>query len=166
MLSYFYDKRLKALKRRVSELEMELKRVNDKRELSAIYSKKNTLEQEGIFKLLLDNVNDIITLFSSSNIIVYISPSCNKWLGYLPEEMEGKHALTFVPSDDQMIMDELLKQIQADKIHPTKSHRLKHKDGSLVWVESVWKPISLEYNGQLTHAVISTKLCKEVEPSN
>jgi PAS domain S-box-containing protein len=158
MLNYFYNKRIISLKRRIRELEEELNSVNDKSAISSIYSKKNMLEQEGIFKLLLDNVNDIITLFSSSNMIVYISPSCFKWLGYLPEEMEGKYSLFYVHPDDQQIMLEVMQQFNSDKILQSKSHRLVHKDGSSVWVESSWKPIYLEYNGQLTHAVISTLL--------
>jgi PAS domain S-box-containing protein len=158
MFKYFYDKRIVTLKRRVKELETELKSVNEKNALSVIYSKKDTLEQEGIFKLLLDNVNDIVTLFSSSNIIVYISPSCYTHLGYLPEEMEGKHALTFVHPDDQAMLGELMNQPDYNLSLPIRSHRLVHKDGSTVWVESHWKPIYLEYNGQQTQAVYSTKI--------
>lgn len=157
MFKYFYDKRIITLKRRVKELETELKSVNEKNALSAIYSKKNTLE-EGVFKLLLDNVNDIVMLFSSSNIIIYISPSCYMHLGYLPEEMEGKHPFTFVHPDDQAMMLELMNRSDYHHDFQIKSHRLIHKNGAFIWVASHWKPIYLEYNGQQTHAVYVTRI--------
>ena len=162
MFKYFCDKRILTLKRRVKDLETQLKSVNEKNTLSAIYSKKDTLEQEGIFKLLLDNVNDIVTLFSSGNIIVYISPSCYTHLGYHPEEMEGKHSLTFVHPDDQAILLELINKTDYHLSFPIKVYRLVHKDGSVIWVESHWKPIFLEYNGQQTHAVYSTIILGEI----
>ena len=157
MFKFFYDKRIAALKKRVKELEAELKSVKEKNTLSSIYSKKDMLEQEGVFKLLLDNVNDIVTLFSSGHIIVYISPSCFTHLGYLPEEMEGKHSLTFVHPDDQAMLIELINRPNYPQDYPIKSHRLVHKDGSFIRVESHWKPIFLEYNGQQTHVLISSK---------
>ena len=162
MLKYFYNKRVLTLKKRVKELEIELKNVNDTNTLSAIYSKKDTLEQEGIFKLLLDNVNEIVTLSSSNNIIVYISPSCYTLLGYLPEEMEGKPTLAFIHPEDQPMVRELISQPNYSLSYPIKLHRLVHKDGSFIWVESQWKPIFLKYNGQQTHAVYSTKILGQI----
>jgi PAS domain S-box-containing protein len=158
MFKYFYNKRLLSLRRRIKELETKLKSVDEKNAISAIYSKKAMLEQEGLFKLLLDNVDEIVTLFSSSNLIVFISPSCYTHLGYLPEEMEGKHSLTFVHPDDHAMMTELIKQNDSGNTLPLQKHRLVHKNGSVIWVESHWKPIYLEYNGQQTHAVYSTRI--------
>lgn len=158
MFKYFYDRRIIALKRRVKELEANLKDAKEKNTLSAIYSKKETLEQEGVFKLLLDNVNDIVVLFSSGNIIVYISPSCYTHLGYLPEEMEGKQSFSFVHPDDKALLTDLTNQFDYTKSNPIRLHRLIHKNGSAVWFESHWKPVFVEYNGQQTHVVIATKV--------
>ncbi len=158
MFNRYFDSRIRTLKRRVNELEDELKSINDKERLYAIYSHESTLEQEGVFKLLLDNVNnDIVSLSSPSNMIVYISPSCFRHLGYLPDEIEGRSLLSFVPPDDRNMMNDFLHHVNSTKFASVVVHRFIHKDGSFVWLESTWKTVFLEYNGQLSQTVISIK---------
>jgi PAS domain-containing protein len=43
--------------------------------------------KRGAFRLIAENGSDVVSLYSTDGRIVYISPSCERVLGFLPEEM-------------------------------------------------------------------------------
>ncbi|WP_018616242.1 PAS domain S-box protein [Segetibacter koreensis] len=53
------------------------------------------------FRALLENSSDGIVLLSSKGIILYISPSAEKMLGYTKEEMVGTDRLNYFHPDDK-----------------------------------------------------------------
>src|SRR5229473_2002915 len=61
-----------------------------------------TLEKsrDQVFRALIENASDVITILSATGIIEYESPSGKRILGFEPEELVGKRAFAFVHPDD------------------------------------------------------------------
>jgi len=106
-----------------------------------ITAKKNATqaqESEARFRALIEHSSDAIALSSADGRILYASPSTVRVLGYALEELIGRKGFDLIDPDDharlQILLVELLK-------HPeqgiTVDTRVRHKDGSWIWVESV-----------------------------
>ena len=92
------------------------------------------------FRSLIENVSDIIAILDQQGRIEYLSPACERTLGYRPEELAGQHASGLLHPEDARSMEQLREVIT---LHPeairTAEFRLKHVDGSWHHVEGVAK---------------------------
>lgn len=89
------------------------------------------------FRALIENSADAIGLVTAQGIFLYASPSTQRLLGYLPEELVGRNAFGGLIHPDDLeqtryVFAAILKE-------PDKSfgceYRLRHKDGSWRWME-------------------------------
>lgn len=93
-------------------------------------------ESEARYRLLAENIEDIIMTFSMDRRITYFSPSCQKLLGYLPEEVVGRTHSEFIhPDDYPQVVDRTRDAVVAGKNAYTSSFRLRHKAGHYIWYE-------------------------------
>jgi PAS domain S-box-containing protein len=89
------------------------------------------------FRALIENSTDVIALINPLGKVLYASPAIKNVLGYTPEEFMGTNGLKYVhPQDLPRIMKELSKIILKPGSHATVDVRIKHKNGSWVWIES------------------------------
>ena len=93
------------------------------------------------YKLLADNVADVITRIRLDGSSGYISPSIEAVLGYKPAEMMGRPANAFVCDIDQALILSVFAQMAAGADRRTVRLRAAHKDGHAVWVETTFKLI-------------------------
>ncbi len=100
-------------------------------------------KSEGRYRMLADNISDMIWTMDLGMNFKYISPSSKKLLGYDPEEMKIKNIDHLVEIESvkmikQVLQDELVLEQKGDS-DPKRERvfELQHikKDGSLVWVE-------------------------------
>ncbi len=105
-------------------------------------------ESEERYRLLAENVRDVIALFDVDLNITYVSPSIEHLLGYTPEAFR---ALSF----EEMLAAESLARVRAvnrqrqTQPSPSAPNRdetrleleLVRKDGTTVWVEAVTAPV-------------------------
>lgn len=91
-------------------------------------------------RLLAENSTDMILLVQPGGRRVYASPACRKLLGYEPEEMLGVTTLDAIHPEDQGILEELKSYRVTEAT--TFTYRMRRKDGSYVWVESVSRVIA------------------------
>jgi PAS domain S-box-containing protein len=88
------------------------------------------------FKLLADNVADVIARIRLNGECTYITPSVTAMLGYSPADLAGRRTASFVHGPDRpalfAVLDRMSKGLDTDTIQP----RAVHKDGHLVWVEA------------------------------
>ena len=96
-------------------------------------------EYEARYRLLAESASDMIGLFSMDGRCFYMSPSSEKVLGYLPEEMAGKTPFAFMPPHERPAMAEAMVRLQAAPIGATVTHltQLIHKAGHAVPIEFV-----------------------------
>ena len=83
------------------------------------------------YRSLIENGSDVIALLDLQGVFVYASPSVERALGYTPEELRGKGALSLLHPDDLRSMtplrDVLITQPEAVR---TAEFRLRRKDGT------------------------------------
>ncbi len=114
-------------------------------------------ESEVRFRLLAENSLDVISLRDLEGRYTYISPSCQRVLGYAPDELIGHSGYEFVHPDDIETVRERLHQpaLRGDEAH-CEYYRLRHKSGEYIWVEASSVPIRDE-DGHIIGGQISAR---------
>jgi PAS domain S-box-containing protein len=105
-------------------------------------------ESEELFRFIMANTQDVVTLYDARGRRVYISPSYQRVLGYLPDApMAGTHP------DDLPALREAFVRVWAGE-RTLVSGRHRHADGRWHWLES---DLSLvHYRGQ-PHVLAATR---------
>ena len=94
-------------------------------------------------RALTENAWDVVHMLTPDDVILYISPSVERVLGYRPEELVGRHSRDFVHPDDLARADEAFQQdITKPGTRRWLELRLRHKDGSWRDVEVVAQVIA------------------------
>lgn len=91
-------------------------------------------------RLILDNVADIVVNVDSNLEIQYVNMAATLVLGYRPDEFEGRSLYSvfeIMHPDDISHMLMALKDVLANKRSVRTEYRLRHKNGSYIWVETV-----------------------------
>jgi PAS domain S-box-containing protein len=93
-------------------VELESVKVNHKQ------AKKELEKSEGLYRLIAESTNDVITLqdFNLKATYTYISPSMKDVSGYEPEELLGKSPFEFIHPDDRKKLLPILKNYVDAKI--------------------------------------------------
>ncbi|WP_372948157.1 ATP-binding protein [Mariniphaga sp.] len=99
--------------------------------------KELQLESEERFRQLIKNSFDMIVLIGADGIQHYVSESCEKILGYKPEELTNIPVIEKMihPDDREKTMQGLL-EIVAKKGVGGVQYRHRHKNGSWVYLEA------------------------------
>lgn len=94
------------------------------------------VESELRYRLLAENVTDIIAKMSPEGIRTFVTPSCYALLGFTPEELIGVPALEIVHPDDRLQTQATMMQaINASDSSFLLTQRVCHKDGHYIWIE-------------------------------
>ncbi|HZZ31016.1 MAG TPA: ATP-binding protein [Phenylobacterium sp.] len=104
---------------------------------SAQQSQRRINESLRNFEILAENVTDVITRSDMNGVLQYISPGCLAMLGYRPDELIGTDQRDHHHPDNGPIVTAAFAKLAAD---PSSSVvvevRVRHKDGSWVWIQS------------------------------
>jgi PAS domain S-box-containing protein len=97
------------------------------------------LKNVQLYRLLADNVTDIISKHDQSGVILYISPACETHLGYLPEELVGTSAYDLIhPDDVDAVRLQLSDNDLIDDVYSA-TYRIRRNDGKYLWFETINK---------------------------
>ena len=94
---------------------------------------------EARYRLLADNMGDVVTRIGLDGSSSYISPAIEGLLGYAPQDMRGKLAQDFVSPEDHCLILDAFAELGAGLDRKTVQHRATHKDGRAIWVETQFK---------------------------
>lgn len=98
-------------------------------------------ESETRYRLLAENMNDLVCLHDRQGRYLYVSPSCEALLGYRYDELLGQDPDDFLhPDDRDRIYEEAQAAVLAGKATPI-TYRIRHKSGHYIWFETLTKPI-------------------------
>ncbi|MGG6298209.1 bifunctional diguanylate cyclase/phosphodiesterase [Leptolyngbya sp. AN02str] len=104
-------------------------------------AKEALQESESRYRLLAENMNDLVCLHDVQGRYLYVSPSCEALLGYQYEEMIGQDAYNFLhPDDRDRIFQEAHSAVTSGKPTPI-TYRIRQKSGHYIWFETLTKPI-------------------------
>ncbi len=108
------------------------------------------------FRALIENAMDLITILSAEGIVLYVSPSIKRLLGYEPAERIGKSTFEIIHPDDAAAVQQAL---AAGKKTPGASSslefRIRHKDGS--WRHFAVTATNLLHNPAVAGIVVNSR---------
>ncbi len=93
-------------------------------------------ERERLFRLLAENMTDLVALHAPDGHFVYVSPSAGRIVGYAPEELIGQQPETFWHPEDRNRLQSLVQQVGTGTHPGTLVYRFRHKQGSYRWLET------------------------------
>jgi len=112
-------------------------------------AEKKLAESERKYRLLADNMLDMVALHAPDGTYQYISPSVKKLLGYKPKELIGQNPYElFHPDDIQRIRADSHTPAGTGEEIPNMEYRIRKKDGAYIWFSTNTKPIKNE-NGEV-----------------
>ncbi len=110
--------------------------VDDKQGMTDTVQQE-TLGTDERFRALIQHSADAIQLISAEGVILYSSDSVERVLGYKPEEIQGTSAAPYLhPDDFPRFMEKFGALLMTPGGQVTLEYRVKHKNGSWVWVEA------------------------------
>lgn len=117
----------------------EMRATHEELEKSNIKLESKIQEVENAQKRLhslLENASEIISIYSSSQKLTYISPSVTKILGFTPQEMmSGKDIDRLTRKGEQDLSDMFHKLLDSPRIPITIQYTFMKKDGSKIFLE-------------------------------
>jgi len=105
-------------------------------------------ESEEKYRLIIENIDDVIYSYNTDGTILFVSPNCYNLFGFTSAEIIGKNMIDFVYEEDKEIaVTELKKTIISKESCPFVC-RLMTKSGTISFVEERGKVI-LDENGEI-----------------
>ncbi|HEY9626047.1 MAG TPA: EAL domain-containing protein [Coleofasciculaceae cyanobacterium] len=132
------------LEQRVQQRTAQLEQTNQQlmREIAERENAESALrESEARFRLLAENMSDLVCLHEPDGRYLYVSPSCEALLGFSSDELIGLSPYQFFHPDD-------LEHIRLQAHQPilrgesiSTTYRFRKKSGEYIWLETLAKPL-------------------------
>jgi diguanylate cyclase (GGDEF)-like protein/PAS domain S-box-containing protein len=99
-------------------------------------AERSAQESESIYKILIQNAEDMIVLSTLNGARRFVSPAVLSITGWTDEEFEALGYLGAVHEDDREFAQGIIDSLIVGEARQTFRHRLLRKDGNSRWVES------------------------------
>ena len=107
---------------------------------------------EARYRLLAENIGDVLTRVKTDGTSKYISPAIQQLLGWTYEEMSGQSMDYVHPEDRGLVLGAIRKAVELGE--PTRlEHRAIHRAGHVVWVECTFRAVRGD-NGALDDVIV------------
>ncbi|ALG66910.1 PAS domain S-box protein [Beggiatoa leptomitoformis] len=99
-------------------------------------------DSEARYRLLAENVTDLLSKHTASGIFLYLSPACMPLLGYREDELLGRNAYDFIHPDDKNQVQQTHARLFRRKTNQAQissqmvTFRVRKKSGDYIWFES------------------------------
>ena len=110
-------------------------------------------ERETRYRLLADNIADIVILLDGRGTLLYVSPSVEPVLGLRGSDLIGKSCFDLVNSDDKERVLATTARLSSPDASCTVAFRIARADGSVAWVEINFKLASERSDDEKTKFV-------------
>lgn len=105
-----------------------------------VETQQDLKDEKNLLRLVTENSTDMISRHALDGTFLYITPSCEKLMGYTADELIGRNAYDFMHPDDVQRVDKahkILHNNPTDAKTVTTTFRNRSKSGEYKWVESV-----------------------------
>lgn len=110
------------------------------------------------YRLLAENILDLVILTNLSDELLFVSPSSLTVMGYEPDELLGQQSLDFVhPEDQHIVVDTLTEMIKSTDTKFSVLVRVQHKQGYYIWLETDGRPVRSDKTGKLEGFISSSR---------
>ena len=99
-------------------------------------------DSEHSYRLLADNVTDVIALATVDNQRLYVSPSIERILGFAPGELLMTPNYTYMHPDDTLSVQAFISAVSPESGPQTLEYRVFAKDGSVIWAETTFSRLN------------------------
>lgn len=141
------------LARLVPAVERELREATERRKRRE--AEQALRQNEEIFRSLIENALDIITVLGTDGFIHYESPSIEKVLGYKPEDLVGKNIVDYIYSEEaSKFLYTLKKLVKNPSLALSIEFRFQHQDGSWRILEAIGKNF-IDFSGRASIVINS-----------
>lgn len=93
------------------------------------------------YRLLIENTLDLICETSQHGVYTYVSPNHLQALGYRPRELLGQNFATLIHESDVDAVVEKFSECIVGGMPYECTYRVRHRDGSWRWMETIGKPV-------------------------
>lgn len=128
--------------------------AKDMTELDKIVGKY--LESEKNFRVIAENVCDVVVLMNRQKECLYVSPSSRKLFGLSPDEASSREPFFNVHPEDLPILEREFQQAVMDARAFSLQHRIDHPFRGWVWTEMSGTPVYDEEKG-FSHMVMTVR---------
>ncbi len=105
-------------------------------------SQAELAKSESGYRLLADNVGDVIALTSTDGRRLFTSPSVSRLMGRTAEELAAEPAYKYLHPDDASAVHEVVASLLSGGPEVTFEYRLQRKSGEYVWCESTMSVVN------------------------
>jgi len=99
-------------------------------------------DSEQSYRLLADNVTDVISLASRDNKRLYVSPSIERILGFAPGELLVTPNYTYMHPDDTLAVQAFINAVTEEAGPQTMEYRVFSKEGATIWAETTFSRLN------------------------
>jgi PAS domain S-box-containing protein len=106
------------------------------------------------YRILAENSSDMISKHNWDRTYLYVSPACQKLLGYHPDELSGRSAYQVIhPDDVETIRRNHILLLENRTSSFIESYRIRKKDGSYIWFETN-NQVIYNHNSNLVQEIV------------
>lgn len=110
-------------------------------------------ESEEKYRCIVENSSDLIMLTQPDGIISYLSPACEKVLGYNAEELIGQQPWIIYPDDLEKAKEVHYRALKGER-GTDFEYRIKTKTGKIKWISHSWSPVFKDDKVQMMTSVV------------
>ncbi|MFZ4662535.1 MAG: PAS domain S-box protein [Caldilineaceae bacterium] len=115
-------------------------------------------ESERRYRLLAENISDVVVETTTAAEFLYVSPSCYVVLGYEPFGLIGQNALDYIHPDDLPLAREVFLATQTTNHSVVRMVvRFRHRDGHYFWLETMIRAIRDESTEKIVKYIGSAR---------
>ena len=104
-------------------------------------------ETESRYRLLAENMHDLVCLHALDSRYLYVSPSSFALLGYSPQELVGTSPFDLIhPEEVNCVREEMHERLLKGETEVTSDYRMRSKSGEYIWVETIAQAIKDKEN--------------------
>lgn len=110
-------------------------------------------ESDTRYRLIAENMTDLIALSDTSGRFVFVSPSYRKILGWEPEALVGRSSCELIHPEDRSRVQSKLGSMVAPGGTRAVEYRYRKADGGWLWVEVRYTPLIADGQSQFVMSV-------------
>ena len=93
--------------------------------------------KEADFRLLAEQSSDMVTRIGLNEIILYVSPSCERVVGWSADKLLGTPALAGVHAEDRPRVERTVAALKGAELEEARIiYRTRHREKGEIWIES------------------------------
>jgi PAS domain S-box-containing protein len=106
------------------------------------------------YRLLAENSSDLIATQTLDGVYLYVSPACQRLLGYPPEALVGRSVFEYLHPEDAEALQRNQTTTGLFRTQSVESYRMRRQNGTYLWLETTYQ-ISNHLKDRQTQLIVS-----------